>query len=58
MDGEKNWLESFGLGAIVFLCGFSLVLSRMFIVIEAFISVRELTVESYHTTVDQYFPHL
>jgi hypothetical protein len=59
MDGEKNWLESFGLGVIVFLCGFSLVFSRMFIVIEAFISIRELTVESYQTPRwTSVFPHL
>ena len=49
MDGEKTWFESITLGAIVFVCGFSLILARVYIVVEAFISIRELPALAYQT---------
>lgn len=58
MDGEKNWLESVGLGIVVFICGFSLLLARVFIVVEAFISIRELPKMAYQTPQwTNVFPH-
>lgn len=49
MDGEKFWWQSIGLGVAVFLCGFSLMLARIFIALEAFISIRELPEGAYQT---------
>lgn len=58
MDGEKSWLQSVGLGIVVFLCGFSLILARVFIVLEAFISIRELPEGAYWTPQwTNVFPH-
>ncbi|OTA95682.1 hypothetical protein M434DRAFT_20093 [Hypoxylon sp. CO27-5] len=59
MYGEKTWWQNLGLGALVFLCGFSLVLARMFIVVEAIVSIRELPASAYQTPewIDL-FPHL
>ncbi|KAI1414673.1 hypothetical protein F5Y13DRAFT_197213 [Hypoxylon sp. FL1857] len=58
MDGEKTWWHNLGLGALVFLCGFSLILARMFIVVESVISIRELPASAYQTPewIDL-FPH-
>ena len=58
MDGEKTWFYNVSLGALVFVCGFSLILTRAFIVVEAFISIRNLPVRAYDTpTWAQVFPH-
>lgn len=58
MDGEKSWWQSVGLGVVVFLCGFSLMLARIFIVLESFISVRELPEGAYQTPQwANVFPH-
>ncbi|KAJ6444472.1 family c-likeg-protein-coupled receptor protein [Purpureocillium lavendulum] len=58
MDGEKSLAQSIGLGAVVFTCGFSLMLARMYVVVEAFISIRELPVEAYNTPEwADLFPH-
>jgi hypothetical protein len=58
MDGEKTSLESVGLGLVVFICGFSLVIARIFVVVEAFVSIRELPVEAYMTPEwTNIFPH-
>ncbi|KAI0834949.1 hypothetical protein F5Y06DRAFT_277609 [Hypoxylon sp. FL0890] len=58
MDGEKTWWQNLGLGALVFLCGFSLILARMFIVVEAVISIRELPALAYQTPEwTDLFPH-
>ena len=58
MDGEKTKLESLGLGLVVFVCGFSLILARMLVVVEAFVSIRALPVEAYRTPEwTNIFPH-
>ncbi|KAI1393447.1 uncharacterized protein F4822DRAFT_423916 [Hypoxylon trugodes] len=58
MDGKKTWWQNLGLGIVVFLCGFSLVLARMFIVVEAIISIRELPAAAYQTPEwTDLFPH-
>lgn len=58
MDGEKTGLESFGLGLVVFVCGFSLFLARIYVVVEAFVSIRELPAKAYATPEwTNVFPH-
>ena len=58
MDGGGRWWQNFLIGIPVFVCGLSLVLARAFIVIEAFISIRELPAAAYDTpTWTQVFPH-
>lgn len=58
MDGKKSLLQSVGLGAVVFVCGSSLCLARAFIVVEAFMSIRELPVTAYATPEwSDVFPH-
>ncbi|UNI21782.1 hypothetical protein JDV02_007738 [Purpureocillium takamizusanense] len=58
MDGEKSLAQSIGLGVIVFTCGFSLMLARMYVVVEAFISIRELPAAAYDTPDwTDLFPH-
>lgn len=58
MDGEKTGLESFGLGLVVFTCGFSLILARMYVVVESFVSIRALPAEAYMTPEwTNIFPH-
>lgn len=58
MDGKKSLLQSFGLGAVVFVCGSSLCLARAFIVVEAFMSIRELPMTAYATPEwSDVFPH-
>lgn len=49
MDGEKGPIQSLALGMLVFICGLSLVLARMYLVIEAFVSIRMLPLEAYKT---------
>ncbi|KAK0708114.1 hypothetical protein B0H67DRAFT_603172 [Lasiosphaeris hirsuta] len=49
MDGEKSWWQNFGIGVLVFICGFSLLLARFYSVLEAFLSIREMPVSSYQT---------
>lgn len=57
-DGEKTSFENFGLGLIVFICGFSLVFARIFVVVEAFVSIREQPLEAYATPEwTNIFPH-
>ena len=58
MDGEGRWWQNFLIGIPVLVCGVSLILARAFIVIEAFISIRELPAAAYETpTWTQAFPH-
>jgi hypothetical protein len=58
MDGEKRWWQNFGLGVVVFVCGFSLVLARFYIVLEAFISIRAMPASAYQTPEwTDVFPH-
>lgn len=58
MDGKKSIVQSVALGIVVFVCGFSLFLARIFIVVEAFVSIRELPVEAYDTPQwSDVFPH-
>jgi hypothetical protein len=49
MDGQKGPVRSFGLGLIVFVCGFSLILARIYVVVESFVSIRELPAAAYDT---------
>lgn len=59
MDGEKSWLSDVFLGSLVCLCGSAFILARAFIVVEAFVSIRELPVMAYDTpSWSQIWPHL
>ncbi len=58
MDGQKGRIHNLSLGSLVFTCGFSLMLARAYIVVEAFVSIRELPSAAYETpTWSQIFPH-
>ena len=58
MDGGGRWWQNLLIGIPVLVCGVSLILARAFIVIEAFISIRELSAAAYDTpTWTQVFPH-
>ena len=58
MDGGGKWWQNVIIGVPVITCGASLVFARAFIVIEAFISIRELPVDAYKTpSWTQVFPH-
>ena len=58
MDGKKSLAQSLALSVIVFTCGFTLFAARMFIVVEAFISIRELPAAAYDTPQwADVFPH-
>ena len=59
MDGEKSLLQSLTLGATVIVCGLSLTLARLYVVVEAFMSIRQLPIEAYRTPQwTDVFPHL
>ena len=59
MDGEKSLLQSLTLGATVIVCGLSLTLARLYVVVEAFLSIRQLPIEAYRTPQwTDVFPHL
>ncbi|TLD19621.1 hypothetical protein PspLS_09357 [Pyricularia sp. CBS 133598] len=49
MDGKRSLGQSISLGIVVFICGLSLVFARVFIVVEAFIGIREMPASSYTT---------
>ena len=58
MEGKKKWWHNIILGTIVFMCGMSLVVARAFIVIESFVSIRELPKGAYNTpSWAQVLPH-
>ena len=58
MDGGGKWWQNIIIGVPVLICGLSLVLARAFVVIEAFVSIRELPDGAYKTpTWTQVFPH-
>ena len=58
MDGGGRWWQNILISVPVIVCGFSLILARAFIVIEAFVSIRELPAGAYDTpTWTQVFPH-
>lgn len=58
MDGGGKCWQNLLIGVPVLVCGISLVLARAFIVVEAFISIRELPAAAYDTpTWTQVFPH-
>jgi hypothetical protein len=40
MDGKSSWYFNLVIGALVFICGFSFCAARLFIVVEAVISIR------------------
>lgn len=59
MDGQDTFWQSFALGLVVSVCGFSLMLARVFIVVEAFMSIREMPAAAYQTPRwTNVFPHL
>lgn len=49
MDGKRSLAQSIALGIVVFICGLSLVFARVFIVVEAFIGIREMPTSVYAT---------
>ncbi|KAI1395782.1 hypothetical protein F4819DRAFT_500756 [Hypoxylon fuscum] len=51
MDGKTttSWWQNLGLGVIIFLSIFGFVLARIFVVVEAAISIRELPASAYQT---------
>ena len=58
MDGISTWFYLAVLGSAVFVCGFSFCVARGFILVEAFISVRNLSTAAYDTpSWTQIFPH-
>lgn len=58
MDGGGRWWQNLLIGVPVLVCGVSLILARAFIVVEAFISIRELPAAAYDTPIwTQVFPH-
>jgi len=58
MDGGGNWWQNVLISVPVAVCGLSLILARAFILVEAFISIRELPAAAYDTpTWAQVFPH-
>ena len=58
MDGEKKWWHNVLLGTPVLICGLGLMVARVYIVVEAFLSIRELPEKAYETpTWAQIFPH-
>ena len=59
MDGKKGAIYNAVLGFLVFSCGFAFCIARAFIVVEAFISIRELPATAYDTpNWSQLLPHL
>jgi len=58
IDGKKSWVSDIFLGSLVCGCGLTFILARAFIVIEAFVSVRELPLAAYDTpSWSQIWPH-
>lgn len=58
MDGKKHWIWSIILGGVVFLCGSTFCASRVYLVIEAFMSIRSLVPAAYETPrLSQLMPH-
>lgn len=58
MDGKKKGWQNVLIGIPVVLCGASLLFARAFLVVEAFVSVRELPASAYVTPAwSQVFPH-
>jgi len=59
MDGKASWISDIVLGSLVSLCGSAFILARAFIVVEAFVSIRELPITAYDTlSWSQIWPHL
>jgi hypothetical protein len=59
MDGESRWYFNIPIGVLVFICGFSFCAARLYIVVEAVISIRRLPAAAYLTPDwTQVFPHL
>lgn len=58
MDGKKTVFWNFVLGFLVVCCGGALCLARAYIVVEAFISIREVPTAAYRTpNWTKLFPH-
>lgn len=59
MDGKASWYLNVVIGSLVILCGLSFCLARLFIVVEAVISIRNLPAAAYVTPDwTQIFPHV
>lgn len=59
MDGKSRWYFNIPIGFLVFICGFSFCAARLYIVVEAVISIRRLPAAAYLTPDwTQVFPHL
>ena len=58
MDGKGKWYHNVVIGFLVVICGFSFCLARLFIVVEAVISIRSLPAAAYVTPDwTEIFPH-
>jgi hypothetical protein len=58
MDGKVSWYFNVVIGFLVILCGLSFCLARLYIVVEAAISIRSLPAEAYITPDwTRVFPH-
>ena len=58
LEGRRSLLVSLFLYSLVVFCGTSLILSRVYIVVECFVSIRELPIKAYDTpNWSIYFPH-
>lgn len=58
MDGKASWYFNVVIGFLVFLCGLSFILARLYIVVEAVVSIRSLPAAAYATPDwTQVFPH-
>lgn len=58
MDGKKAWWQYLLISTTVIFCGTSFILARMYIVLEAFVSIRQLPAAAYDTpSWSQVFPH-
>jgi hypothetical protein len=58
MDGKKSGWHSIVLVPPVLICGLSFILARLYIVLEAFMSIRQLPAAAYDTpSWSQVFPH-
>jgi hypothetical protein len=58
MDGKGKWYHNVVIGSLVLLCGLSFCLARLYIVVEAVVSIRSLPAAAYLTPDwTEVFPH-
>ena len=56
---KADWISLVGLGSLATLCGLTYVLARLYLVVEAFISLRNLPAAAFDTLQwTQLVPHL